>query len=390
MIKKSETGWAVKTVGIVIPLFIVFAGVALAFFLYVTKPSAKRGERGAEAPLVEVMEAVSSNHVVTISSMGVVMASRTIALKPRVGGFVLETSDRFVPGGIFKKGEVILKLDPRDFELALKKKEAILLRAQAELSLESGRQDVARAEVKLMETTSGKRLGEAGLALREPQLAQVRADLASVKVDVETARIDLERTVIRAPFNCMVMEKNVEQGSQVSIQESLATLAGTDEYWVEATLPMDELGWIKFSLSGQGGSPVTLLTRDGKLHHGKVYRLLGDLSSKSRLARVLISIKDPLGLVSPKSPPLLINSYVTVAIQGERLDNVIALPRRAAREGDGVWIARNNELSIGQLEILWKNSETLFVKSGVEPGDEVVLSELSSALDGMAIRVKER
>ncbi len=391
MIKQTKTGWGVRAVRILFPLLIVFAGLALASFLYVTKPSAKRGTAQIKAPLVEVMEARASDHVVTLSSMGTVTASRSMALKPRVGGFVLNLSQRFVPGGIFQKGEVILALDPTDYKLALEKRKTLVARARAELNLEKGRQAVARAEVKLMETTSGKRFRDSDLALRKPQLAKVEADLESAMVDLQTARLDLERTVIRAPFNCMVMEKQVEQGSQVTSQETLATLSATDEYWVEATLPVDELAWIRFPLSGKGqGSPVTVFTRDNKIHQGRILRLLGDIAPQSRLARVLIAVKDPLGLETEKVNPLLLNAYVAVAIEGERINNVIALPRQVVRDGNGVWIVRNNQLAIGRLEILWKNAETLFVKSGVEPGDKIVMSDLSSVVDGMVIRVQDR
>ncbi|MCP4116647.1 MAG: efflux RND transporter periplasmic adaptor subunit [Desulfobacteraceae bacterium] len=389
MIEQTETGWGVRAMRILVPMLIVAGGVALACFIYVTKPAAKRGQPRVKPPLVEVMEARAADHVVTLSSMGTVTPSRSMALKPRVGGFVLYTSERFVPGGIFNKGEVILTLDPTDYKLALEKNKTLVSRARAEFNLEKGRQAVARAEVKLMETTSGKRFSDSDLALRKPQLAKVQAELAAAGVDLEKARLALERTVIRAPFNCMVMEKRVEQGSQVTSQETLAVLSATDEYWVEATLPMDELAWIRFPLSGkEQGSPVTVFTRDKRAHPGRILRLLGDLAPQSRLARVLIAVKDPLGLGAGKGTPLLINSYVTVSIEGERLNNVIALPRQVARDGNGVWIARKNRLAIGQLEILWKNAETLFVESGVAPGDKIVLSELSSAVDGMAIRVQ--
>ena len=388
--QNAKTPWGIKVIKIVLPLFIISAGIAIGVFLYQTKPAAKRGTPPAKVPLVEITTAVLSDHGVVISAMGAVKASRELALKSRVSGFVLETSDRFVPGGTFKKGEILLRLDPRDFELALKKKKALVLKTEAELNLERGRQAVAKAELRLMERSSGKRLDDPGLALRKPQLAQVQADLETVKVDVEQARIDLERTVIRAPFNCMVMAKQVEQGSQVTAQESLALLAGTDTYWVTATIAMDQLQWIRFPGPGTDkGSPVQVLIRDNQRYQGEVFRLLGDVADKSRLARVLVSITDPLGQDPEKTSPLLINAYVTLSIQGQTINNAIALPRRCARDGNTVWIARDGRLVVVPLDILWKNEKTLFVRSGVKPGDQIIVSELSSAVEGMAIRVEE-
>ncbi|ACN13360.1 putative membrane-fusion protein [Desulforapulum autotrophicum HRM2] len=388
--QSTKTPWTVKAIKIVLPLFILSAGIAIGVFLYQTKPAAKRGAPPAKVPLVEVTTAVLSDHGVVISALGAVTASRELALKSRVSGFVLTTSDRFVPGGIFKKGEILLRLDPRDFELALKKKKALVLKTEAELNLERGRQAVAKAELRLMERSSGKRVNEPGLALRKPQLAQVQADLETVKVDVEQAMVDLERTVIRAPFNCMIMDKQVEQGSQVTAQESLAVLAGTDAYWVTATIAMDQLQWIRFPGPGTDkGSLVQVFTRDNQRYQGEVFRLLGDVADKSRLARVLVSIKDPLGQNLKRTSPLLINAYVTLAIQGQTINNTIALPRRCARDGNTVWIARDRRLVVAPLDIMWKNEKTLFVRSGVKAGDKIIVSELSSAVNGMAIRVEE-
>ncbi len=387
--QNTKTPWAVKAIKIVLPLFIISTGVAIGVFLYQTKPAAKRKPPPAKVPLVAVITAVSSDHGVVISAMGAVAPSRKLTLKSRVSGFVLATSDRFVPGGTFKKGEILLRLDPRDFELALKKKKALVHKTEAELNLERGRQTVAKAELRLMERSSGKRLDDPGLALREPQLAQVQADLETVKVDVEQARVDLERTVIRAPFNCMVMDKQVEQGSQVTVQESLAVLAGTDAYWVTATLAMDQLPWIRFPGSKTDkGSPVQVFTRDNRRYQAEIFRLLGDVADKSRLARILVSIEDPLGQDPEKTSPLLINAYVTLSIQGQTIRNTIALPRRCARDGNTVWIARDGRLEVVPLDILWKNEQMLFVRSGVKPGDQVIVSELSSVVDGMAIRVE--
>ncbi|MDY0221490.1 MAG: efflux RND transporter periplasmic adaptor subunit [Desulfobacterium sp.] len=385
-----KVGWGERAIKIMIPFFIISAGIGIAVFLYATKPSAQRGAQPAKPPLVQVITAVRSNHRVVIPSMGAVTPSRSLAIKSRVAGFVFETSDRFVPGGIFKRGEVILKLDPRDFELTVEREKALVHRAEAELNLERGKQEVARAELSFMESSSGKRLRDPGLALRKPQLAQVEADLEMARVDLEQAMIDLERTVISAPFNCMVMEKKVENGSQITAQESLATLAGTDEYWVTALVAMDQLSWIRFPMEETDkGSPVQVVTRDKRIYRGEVVKLLGDIGEKSRLARVVVAVKDPLGLDTKTRSQLLINSYVTMAIQGRTIHDIIALPRECARDGSTVWIARDNQLMVEPVETVWANNETLFIKSGVIPGDKVVVSDLSSAVHAMAIRVVE-
>ncbi|MBF0259882.1 MAG: HlyD family efflux transporter periplasmic adaptor subunit [Desulfamplus sp.] len=446
--KREKTGWHIKILRVILPILIIGAGAAFAKHLYDTKPVAKRIKPVIQPPLVDTITLQKTDHTVVISAMGKVMPSRTISLKARVSGFIIETSEEFIPGGIYRKGETILKLDPNDFQLVVKQQEAMLEKAQASLKLEMGKQEVARAELRLMQHTSGKSISDPNLALRVPQLEQIKADISSIRVDLERARLNLERTLIKAPFNCMVMDTNVESGSQISSQDTLAALSGIDEYRVEATVPVDQLVWIDFPLdsfvktknasesvvSGKAGiiagkvkasdqtgiaageatasskagivkkagntrgSDVILTTQDGVVRQGEVIRLLGSLSDQSRLARILIRIEDPLLLKQDKKTPLLIGSYVQVDIQGKSIENVFRLPRAAVRDGNKIWLVENlnnkdsertekSILVVKNIDVLWKDSESIFIRNGIEPGQNLVVSELSSPVNGMAVKM---
>lgn len=381
--KPSRAATALR---IILPVLILAGGVMIARYLYATKPVAERRRPVPQIPLVETITAESMNHQVTIDTMGTVMASRAITLKPRVSGTVIETAGAFVPGGLFTKGEVILRLDPKDYVLALNKKKIELEKAEADLALEMGRQEVAREEVRLLQSTLNQPVGNSDLALRKPQLAQVKADIASVRTDIELAALDLERTLIQAPFNCMVLEKYVEPGSQVSVQEALADIVATDEYWVEATVPMDRLQWIDIPRTADGtGSPAVVTSQAGTRYPGRVIRLLGSLNADSRMARVLVAVSDPLSLVSGDRVPLLLDSYVNISIQGRTIKDAIAVPRKALQENDTVWVEEDGKLRIRPVAIAWKGTDRLFISHGIKPGDAVIVSELSMAVENMAV-----
>ncbi|MBF0113306.1 MAG: HlyD family efflux transporter periplasmic adaptor subunit [Desulfamplus sp.] len=301
----------------------------------------------------------------------------------------------------------MLQLDPNDFTLTIKQQEAMLAKAEASLKLEMGKQEVARAELRLMQNRSSRPISEPNLALRLPQLEQIKADIASIKVDIERARLNLERTTVKAPFNCIVIATNVQIGSHISSQEPLATISGIDEYRVEATLAVDQLKWIEFpnnstinnnSSSKKStttrGSDVTITTKDGTKHQGEVVRLLGNLSDKSRLARILIRIQDPL-LLNPKdrsklnsATPLLIDSYVQADIQGKTIEGIFSLPRAAVRDGDKIWVVNNEmALEIINIDLIWKDNESVYIKHGLKDGGNIVISELSSPVHGMSVKI---
>ncbi len=375
----------------VIPIFFIAASIAAANFLYATRPLAQRGRPLIPPPLVETMTVTAANHFVTLEAMGTVIPSRSITLKSRVGGFVQEKSKKLIPGGLFNKGEVMIRLEPADFLLDVDQQKAALAKRHAELRLEMGKQEVAREEVKILQNSSRRSLSNSDLALREPQLAQIKADIAAAQTDLSRATLALERTVIKAPFNCMVMAVNVEPGSQISSQDPLASLSGTDDYWVEATLPTDQLKWVDIPLKNHGiGSPARIITPGNPPRPGHVIRLLGTLGKETRLATLLITIEDPLGL-RDQAPPLLLDSYVRIRIQGAELSHVIALPRDVVRDGDQVWCAgADQKLVIKPIETIWRDAHRIFVSGGLEPDDNIIVSDMASPVAGMAIRVKNQ
>jgi len=325
--------------------------------------------------------------------MGTVVAAQEVTLQPRVSGEVIKLSPEFVPGGRFKAGEFILQIDPKDYELTVEKTRSQVAQAQYELKMEQGAQEIARHEWELLGVEETATEQDRELALRKPHLIKANAALEAANAAVREAKLDLERTTIIAPFNAIVTTESVDVGAQVTQQTQLGTLVGTDEYWVRAAVPVDQLGWIRFpGRDGKGGSTAAIrqqLATD--LHNewtGRVVRLMGDLEPEGRMARVLISVRDPLRLGSGDEAglPLLIGSYVSVAIEGREVKDVIPLPRTALRDGDSVWLMNDgNKLEIANVSVVWRDRDTVWVRDGIEPGQRLVVSDLPAPVEGMGL-----
>ena len=377
-----------KTTRSVLPVLIIMIGLGLAYCIYITKPRAKRDKPSREAPLVEVMKAATGNHQVVISAMGTVIPARKITLKARVRGQVMETASAFEPGGVFREGDVILKLDPQDFELTVRNRISRVNQAQANFELEMGHQDVAREEIKLLQSTSGKEVENSDLALRKPQLVKAEADIETARVNLAQARLDLARTVAKAPFNSIVIYRNVEKGSEISAHGVLATLVGTDEYWIEVAVPVDRLRWIMIpGENSDRGSPARIQIQSGDARSGEVIRLLGELNSKSKMAEVLIKMDDPLALKNSGKGKLLLGSYVSVLIEGKTVNNVLPVPVSVLRDKGTLWLVVDGKLAVRPVQVVWKGMQTAYVGRGLNPGDAIVISELASPVAGMSLRV---
>lgn len=381
---RSRPGWIRR---IVLPVIIIVLGVAAARYLYDTRPKAKRGRPPLQPPFVEVQTVEKGTYPVHLNTMGTVIPARQTALKARVSGFVETHSDKLMPGGRFKEGEIMIRLEQADFKLALDRKKAALARLSADLELEMGRQEVALEEIKILQDSSTHTIEKTDLALRKPQLARIRADMRMARADIDLAALDLKRTLIRAPFNCLILSETVEKGALVSAQSTVAQLAGTDRFRIQVSVPVTDLKWITLpDAPGKIGSAAVVIQQDGVRRTGRVTRLLGEMGSDTRLAALLISVDAPLDTAEDTPTPLLINSYVSVRIQGRSLVDAVALPRRLVRDQDRVWCLKGDRLEIRSLFIPWRDENTVYVTRGLEDGDTVIISDLGAPVAGMVLR----
>lgn len=417
---------------IVLTIVLVGTGLTAAYWLK-NRPTAKRRRLKPHATLVECQPVRLETRSVVIEAMGQVVPAQMIEFAPRVSGEVVWISPQLIEGGRFAAGETLLKVDPRDFELSVQqgqatcqqrsaetrrsqgqilRQEMAIKTAEAQLLLEMGQQAIAHKESEILEQTV--QVDDHSLILRKPQLQIAEAAVtvaesehqsaqgyheaaealhASAEVALEQAKLDLERTVLRAPFNAAVKIKNIDLGSQVSAGKSVATLVGTDEYWVRLSVPVDELRWINIpGLNGQTGSEtrVHIGSEDAaSVRRGTVARLLTDLEPQGRMARVLVAVNDPLNLEAPSADekPLLLGMYPRVEIAGQSMPNIIVIPRSALRDGRDVWIMTpENTLEIRPVTILWSTGQEVYVSSGMSAGEQLIVSDLSSPVEGMALR----
>jgi len=318
--------------------------------------------------------------------------AREVVLQPQVSGEVLTISDELVPGGRFRKGEQLLRIDPADYELAVRQRESELAQARSNLKIEQGQQVIARSEFELLgEPTAGE---DNALMLRKPQLESVRASVATAQATLERAKLDLARTRIRAPFNAIVQSREVNTGTRVTPVSKLATLIGTDRYWLELSVPVDQLQWLEIpGISAGQGSAVRVYDEAAwgpdKFRRGRVIRLAGDLENEGRMARVLVAVDDPLALQPEHAgaPVLLLNSYVRAVIEGRTLSNVARVDRALLRGEDQVWLmGSDGRLQIRTVTIPFRGPHSVLVSEGLAAGERLVVTDLSAPVEGMALR----
>jgi RND family efflux transporter MFP subunit len=362
--------------------------------LILTRPEPKRAPAADGAFPVEALRAKRTREPVVVTAMGTVVPARTVEIQPQVTGVVVAQSEQLVPGGRFGKGELMLRVDPRDYEAAVAQRKGDLERARFELEVEQGRRHVAEREWTLLGTETETTPAGRSLALREPHIRNAKAAVEAAQAALDLARYNLERTELHAPFNAVVLAESVDEGQLVSPQSRLAELAGTDAFWVRVSIPVRELSWLRVpGVNAAEGSGATVIQETGNgeviRRRGSVLRLLGDLEPAGRMARLIVTVPDPLGLkAGAEGLPLLLGAYVRVEMEGPVLEGVFAVPRKVVHEGDRVWVATADDRLAGRrLEVAWRRETDVLVRSGIEEGERVITTAIPSPIPGMKLRV---
>jgi len=387
--KQSRGRKVLKTVLTVLVCLAIFATAAGALALiYTTEPEAGRaGAIRRSAALVETISTRRGSYRPRMAVLGRVEPAQDILLSPRVGGQIVEIDPGFVPGGLVEAGDLMLRIDPADFETALRIRQSELRQARADLTIEQGRQSVARQEFALLEQSIDP--ANRALVLREPQIESIRAQVASAEAAVRRAELDLERTRITAPFDAQILHRTVNVGSQVAPGDELARLVGTDEYWVMATVPQRDLPWIQFPIADEEGSRVRLANPGtwpvDRYRDGRVTRMIGTVDEQTRLARVLVTVPDPLSRETD-GPPLVLGTLLETQIEGRPIDDVVRLERDYVRENDTVWVMTDGKLDIRETEIIFRDTEYAYIRDGLDDGEAVVTTTLATIAEGIPLR----
>lgn len=382
-------------INIAMPLAALACAILITGHLIKTGPKANPSRKPPTAAVVEVQPISSGPQRTVVSGMGEIVAAKEIELKPQVNGEITDISAAFQPGGSFLIGDELVRLEKTDYELIIKQLKSDLAAAESELALEMGNQRIAEREFSLLgEEVSTE---EKSLILRQPQLIKNKASRDDVLARLSQAELDLQRTVVKAPFNGVVAEKMVDIGAMVGETSPLARIVGTDAFWLKLTLPAEKLRWLKIpDAQSEDGSRVIIhpqgSTMSSPTRVGEVVRLLVSLEDQGRMAQLLIKVDDPLSLREENrgKPKLLLGSYVRAEVEGITIPSGFRIDRSHLRDGNTVWLMSDEgKLDIREVELIFRDQDSVIVSSGVVEGENLVVSPLSSPIAGTPLKMKD-
>ena len=367
-------------------------GLGAAVFLILTanKPQLEKTKPPPPVPMVRAASVKIDTVAVPIRGEGTVRPLREISLIPEVSGRVVLVSPNLVGGGDFNRNEILLKIDPVDYQLAVTLAAARVKDSESALELAREEASAAQEEWRLLNKDQPSSKAPPPLVAKLPQLEAARAKLAADRADLQKARLNLERTEIRAPFAGRVIEENVGQGQYVTSGQALATLFATEVVEIIVPLEDESLYWFDvpgFTPGDGAGSPATVKARiAGRdlIWNGRVDRAEGRLDAGTRLINVVIRVDEPY----KRKPPLAVGLFVQVEISGRKLPNAAVIPRAALRENDMVWVVdEQGILTFRKVSVARLFPDVVYLNEGLQAGEMIVTSPIKTVTDGMRVRI---
>jgi RND family efflux transporter MFP subunit len=390
-----------RLLGIALPIIIVVAAVLAARQIMASKPEPFTRSSPVSVTAVDATRLSLGRYPVVIRSQGSVQPTLANTLVPEVAGTVVELSASFVVGGAFKRGDRLAQIDQRDYQIALTQANANLAQANAQLQEQAALAIRAAAEW----TSLGRRGEPSSLTLREPQLAAATANRDAAQAQVQRAELDLQRTQIMAPYDGIVSERTVDPGqfvtrgnpigrihaiSSVDVRLPLSNrqltylalpsslgpqLSSVDTAWLDKSNPAsDRLPNVQLSASIGG---------ETRIWTGKLIRAEG-VDTATQQLNVIARVADPY---ANDQSPLRIGQFVQALIAGEVLESIVVIPRSALREAREVLIINDdNEIYRRAVTVAWSDDQLVAIKDGLQAGDVLVTTPLSTVADGTPVR----
>lgn len=392
-----------------------------------------------QARLVRVIKAPQVTVIPHAEGHGTVQPGRTWEAVAQVRGKVIRKHPRLQKGAIMEAGEEILQIDPADYQLAI---------AQAEADIEATRAQLQELGAKTTNTRASLKIEQDALALNRKELERKRqlvgkggisrsdvesqersvlaqqqsvqaqistlnlfpsqkallaAQLARLEAALASARRNLENTRIQLPFTSRIAAVNVEQEQYVREGEVLAVADDLQRAEIEIQVPIDQMSSL---ISARG--PVDLLNLDPATAiqqigisavvtlqesslqarwEARFSRISDTLDPKTRTVGVIVEVDEPYTDVHPGArPPLIKGLFVRVDLAGRPLQDRIIVPRAALDQNRLYVVNAEQRLEVREVSVALRQPEFVIIDKGLQAGEQVVISDLLPAIEGMLLQ----
>lgn len=331
-------------------------------------------------PVVSIESLVPIDYQVNITSFGELTPLERTELSAQVSGEVLSWNKNFVAGGVVERGEILFTIEADTYVAAVLQAEAQISLAQATLTEELARQQVAKREARNLPKTQ-----VSDLYLRKPQVISAQAQLKSAEATLRIAKRNLAKTEVRAPYDALIVSRSIGTGQFVSAGMQVAVINNIET--AEVTIPIAgfDAPFVKDSLA----DTIATVSTKGYANvqrEGIVHRNIGVVDQNTRMQHLVIRIDDPYGVKS-SAPSIKFGTYVQVNFAGKVFKDVFKLPQSLVNKRK-VWLVNDdNLLESHRVDVLREEGTFFYISSGVKESDRLVKNLPEYPQNGMEVKI---
>ena len=379
----------------VLPLLVIVLAIVGFAVMGALKPKPEEKEDVVKALPVITARAVQDNVTLKVSTQGEVQPRQQINIVPQVAGKITFMSPKYIEGGQFNKGDLLIRIEPAEYQLRVTQAQANVAQAETVVTREKSESEIALRD--------WQELGRAGqpsaLTLRQPQMAEAAARLEAAKAQLEEAQLQLSRTSIYAPFDGRVINRTVDQGEFVNVGMALGEVYSTAVMDVKLPLTNDELARAGLKLgfienNNNPGIPVMLTANvagDYAVWSGRIVRTDSRFDPNTRVLFAYAQVDDPFGEGASNGVPLAPGLFVTADIDGQALSGSVVIPRAGLRGKDQVYVAQSDgTLTIKTVDVAASDRNRAVIIDGLVAGTPVITSPIRGVAEGMKVEVVDR
>lgn len=370
----------------ILPVIVVLGAIVLLWVVMgLFKPEIEKKSDEKIVPAVETIQITAIDFIIPIKTEGMVLPKTKINISAEVLGKIVYVSDKFTNGGVFKEGDVLIKIDPVDYQLAITRAKANVAAQVANLDLQQAKSDLAKTDWKKY----GKKGKPNALNLNLPQVASAKAALSGAKADLNLATRNLDKTIVKAPFNGVMLSKNVDLGQFVNIGVALAGVASTQVAEIRVSLSDEQL-----SMSGldqfDSNSTIQVVIGSqeipGQQWRGKVSAVEAQRDARTLFNYAVVQVELPF---TQQASALRFNTFVEVAFKGKTLKDVFRLSRSYVMLNNRVKVLDDqSSLQIKSVEVVYSDEDNLYIANGLNEGDKIITTQLPSTQIGSKLNLE--
>ena len=354
---------------------ILLAGILLFVFLSGLRNTPLPTNPPRPVSEVETITARQGDLVVGIPAQGVIEPVTITRASAEVEGVVIAVSPGFEAGASFRKGDILLEIDPSDYETAVAQAEAAVADAKLQLADEEMRARQAGRDWERLASPGQK---PTDLVLRVPHLEAAKARVKASAAALERAKKDLGRTKLRAPYDGRIRSKLADLGTRVGKGEPLAEFYATSVLEVRLPVPRQDAAFLEGT-----GQTIELREHAGsRTWTATVDRTEGEIRRDDRTIVIVARID------GGKEGAPLPGQFIETSIPGRVVPGIFRVPRRAFASSDRVLVvAPDQTLTTRPVTILRTEREDVLVSSGLEDGEQLCITALAAVIEGMEVKV---